>query len=158
MLLSLQRSVLTRVRAARRHIHRRRFSQIYNRYRAATMIPRGTFLDNLELAHMLAQRRDLAGYSIVECGTWRGGMAAALIEIYGRDRPYHFFDSFAGLPPAKEIDGVAARQWQEDISSPKYYDNCTASKEEFLGTIGTTGKDLSQIHVHEGLFQEPLAE
>ena len=31
-----------------------------------------------------------------------------MIEIAGPDRRYYFFDSFEGLPPAKEIDGTKA--------------------------------------------------
>jgi hypothetical protein len=83
-------------------------------------------------------------------------MAAGLIEILGRDRPYHFFDSFSGLPSAKEIDGDAALQWQQNVSSPVYYDNCTASQEEFMATIRRTGAALGNIHVHRGFFDDTV--
>lgn len=44
----------------------------------------------------------------MECGVWRGGMIASISEILGNNREYYLFDSFEGLPQAKEIDGIAA--------------------------------------------------
>ena len=83
-------------------------------------------------------------------------MSAAMIEIGGLDRDYFFFDSFTGLPPAQEIDGTAALAWQADTDSPRYYDNCTASVEEFKQTIASTGAIPEHIHVFKGLFQDTL--
>ena len=65
---------------------------------------------------------------VVECGVWRGGMIAGIAEVLGPEREYILFDSFEGLPPAKEIDGEAALAWQSDKSSPLYHDNCAAEQ------------------------------
>ena len=43
-------------------------------------------------------------------------------------RLHYLFDSYEGLPPAKEIDGEAAKSWQNDRELPIYYDNCRAEK------------------------------
>ena len=113
------------------------------------MIPRREFLANLDVAS-----RVTADGAFVECGTWKGGMAAALIEVGGQKREYHFFDSFEGLPPAKEIDGSAALAWQSNTTSDAYYDNCSASVQEFKQIIATTG--ISGAHIHKGFFEQTL--
>ena len=156
--MSIKRNYMSRlVRWGRRVVLRREGVRLYNRYRDATMIQECTFLENLELARRIAANDAFARCSVVECGTWRGGMSAGLVEMLGRDRPYHFFDSFAGLPPAKEIDGEAARRWQEEKNSSYYYDNCTASEEQFMSTIQRTGISQANIHVHRGLFEDTVA-
>lgn len=68
------------------------------------MITADDYVENLRLARWVGQVRG----SIIECGTWRGGMIAGIADVLGRDRRYYLFDSFEGLPPAKEIDGAAA--------------------------------------------------
>src|SRR5262245_35190620 len=54
---------------------------IYSKYRHATMIPKEAFLDNLDLMRRVAERSETRTGSAVECGTWRGGMSAAMIDI-----------------------------------------------------------------------------
>lgn len=135
---------------------RRRLGRIHDRYRDASMIPREAFLDNLELIAAVLERNPRIEGAIVECGTWRGGMAAAMMELGGADWPYHFFDSFEGLPPAQPIDGEAAVRYQQERSSPWYFDNCTASEEDFLATLARTGLPCSQVHVHRGFFEQTV--
>lgn len=132
------------------------YARIYDRYSDATMIRKDRYIDNLEIANIVKHNPLLTGLSIVECGTWRGGMAAGLIEVCGSTRPYHFFDSFEGLPLAQQIDGEAARHWQADTESPSYYNNCSASESEFRDTIVRTGIDLNRIHIHKGFFNETV--
>ena len=47
------------------------------------MVSKVVFLENLIIAARALQRPELAGSAVVECGTWKGGMAAALMEIGG---------------------------------------------------------------------------
>lgn len=89
------------------------------------MVPSRTYCDNLALAQSV---RHVDG-CVVECGVWRGGMSAGLASVLGRHRQYFLLDSFQGLPPAGDIDGDAARQWQRDVTSPFYFDNCSAPEE-----------------------------
>ncbi|WNB18068.1 TylF/MycF/NovP-related O-methyltransferase [Marivirga arenosa] len=98
-----------------------RAAEIQRRFSDYTMIPKMIYFDNLSLVSKI---RDIDGV-VVECGVWRGGMIAGIAELMP-EREYFLFDSFEGLPKAKEIDGQAAQEWQKDISSPKYYDNCKA--------------------------------
>ena len=44
----------------------------------------------------------------------------------GNERNYYLFDSFEGLPDAKDIDGEGALKWQADKTSIGYFDNCRA--------------------------------
>lgn len=95
---------------------------IARKYRDYTMVRRRKFIDNLLL---VSRVRDLPG-CVVECGVWRGGMSAGIAEMLGPVRHYYLFDSFEGLPPAKEIDGTKALNWQRNTAAPSYYDNCSA--------------------------------
>src|SRR5262245_50557524 len=102
-----------------------RLRRIYHKFRSFTMIPEAFYLDNLAIAERL---RDIPG-CVVECGVWRGGMCGGIAEVLGPTRQYFLFDSFEGLPPAKEVDGPAARVWQANVDNPGFYDNCKASLE-----------------------------
>jgi macrocin-O-methyltransferase TylF-like protien len=80
----------------------RRITRIYERYRTFTMIPPYIFESNLALC---AEKAPDTG-CIVEAGVWRGGMSAGMADMMP-GRVHYLFDSFEGLPPAKEIDGDA---------------------------------------------------
>ncbi len=101
---------------------RKLFSNISLKYKTYSMVPKDIFIDNLHLCKKLAPMNGC----IVECGVWRGGMIAAIADILGSHRKYYLFDSFEGLPQAKDIDGEAAIKWQQDTKSPLYFANCRA--------------------------------
>jgi SAM-dependent methyltransferase len=103
-----------------------RFWGIQRRYRNFTMLKPWDVIANL---HIAAKAARVPG-CVVECGVWRGGMSAAMVEVLGQNRDYFLFDSFEGLPPAKNIDGQAALQWQSNSKGPSYFNNCTASESE----------------------------
>jgi hypothetical protein len=121
------------------------------------MIPFRQFIENLALIGSVVDMRALHSAAVVECGTWQGGMSAALIDFCGPGRQYCFFDSFEGLPPAKEIDGEQAQAWQADTAGPDYYDNCRSSIATFYDTIGRTSVDRKMVQVVEGFFEETLS-
>lgn len=104
---------------------RKAFSDIYLKYKNYSMIPKDIFIENLYLCKNLTS----VDGCVVECGVWRGGMIAAIADILGPYRKYYLFDSFEGLPQAKDIDGEAAINWQQDTKSPLYLDNCRAEME-----------------------------
>jgi O-methyltransferase len=103
---------------------------------------------------MILKDESLKDGAIIECGTWRGGMSAGMIEIGGFDRDYFFFDSFEGLPPAGEIDGKKAKEYEDSLSAP----GCEASLEEFKQTISMTGCPAGKIHVYKGFFESTFPE
>jgi O-methyltransferase len=128
----------------------RRLRKIYAKYKGSTMITADDYVENLRLARWI---RHIPG-SIIECGTWRGGMIAGMADVLGSDRRYYLFDSFQGLPPAKEIDGVAALAWQSNKTSPGYYNNCTASEEDARAAMSAS--PAKDYHIIKGWFDETL--
>jgi O-methyltransferase len=138
-------------RVARVAVNEWRFRSLYQKYEKYTMISdAGLYAGNLHLATKVAGVEGV----IVECGTWRGGMIAGIADVLGSRRYYYLCDSFQGLPPAKEIDGAAAQAWQDDTTSPKYYNNCTASEEEARSVISmSSAKDYQIV---KGWFEETL--
>ena len=116
------------------------------------MIGRDTYLANLYLADKCLAQPAMSGACVIECGTWRGGMAAGLATIGGPARDYHFFDSFAGLPPPTHEDGAYAQRAQQSRDGSLYFDNNTASRAEFMATLAPLDLPRERLHVHEGLF------
>lgn len=120
--------------------------RLYRKYHAHTMIPRERFIDILDLARSV----DVEG-EVVECGTWKGGMIAALAEYLGRHAA--LFDSFEGLPDAQPIDGPAALAWQRNTESAQYLDNCTADERDAVQAMTLAGADYE---IHKGWFERTL--
>jgi len=110
------------------------------------MVAPDIFVENVRLCRETL--RNLPGGAVVECGTWRGGMSAALIELAGK-RDCYFFDSFQGLPAAEPLDGEYAIAWQQSSDNAH---NCAASRAEFEATIAKAN-GASAVHVFEGLFE-----
>lgn len=131
-----------------------RYASVYRRYKSGTMMVRNAYIENLALISRALENSALKDGAFIECGTWKGGMSAGMIEVGGPDRNYFFFDSFEGLPLAKEIDGPAAMRWQSDTDSEWYYNNCTASLEEFEATIAKTSCPSGAVKVYKGFFEE----
>jgi len=114
------------------------------------MIPAPIYADNLRLAEQVSK---IPG-CIVECGVWRGGMSAGLVKVLGPERDYFLLDSFEGLPLAKDIDGQAALDWQNNIESPNYYDNCSATPEFAQQAMNLAGARSFQLV--KGWFDQTL--
>jgi O-methyltransferase len=136
-----------RARRDRKHL-----MSIYEFYKPFTMIPPDNYVANLSLARTAAS---IPG-AVVECGVWRGGMIAGLADILGPEREYVLCDSFEGLPPAKEIDGPAARAWQQCTTSPEYHDNCTAPIE--LAKQAMSHSSAKKVRYVVGWFDKTLPE
>ena len=102
-----------------------KYRPVYRKFKEFTMVPEKEYIECLALA---SQIKKMSG-CIVECGVWRGGMMAGFANTLGTGRNYYLFDSFEGLPTAKEIDGKSAIAWQKDVNSPQYFDNCKAEME-----------------------------
>lgn len=128
------------------------FDSLMEKYRDYTMVPPQTFQLNLSIAEKIK----ITQGSIVECGVWRGGMIAAIAEVLGKEREYFLFDSFEGLPEAKEIDGKRAIKWQNDKESPYYYDNAKAEIEFAQRAMTLSG--AKNVQFIKGWFSESLAK
>src|SRR5258707_5490017 len=82
-------------------------------------------------------------------------MSAAISETIGRERQIHLFDSFEGLPLAKEIDGKEALAWQANVHSPEYYNNCAAD-ESFVKEAMKLAGSLN-YKIYKGWFEVTLS-
>lgn len=131
---------------------------LYQKYKDFTMIPKQVYIDNLLLA---ANYANIEG-CIVECGVWRGGMSSGMAEMLPRRKVY-LFDSFEGLPEAKEIDGEAAIAWQKNIEGPWYFDNCKAEMDYAEKAMKQTNSEFKLIKgwfnetLPKARFEEPIA-
>jgi O-methyltransferase len=90
-------------------------SALYDKYKSHTMCNEQVFIANLELA--LNHAYYPSNTAVVECGTWKGGMVAAMAEVLGDRHLYVLCDSFQGLPETTPIDGPAAKHWE--LANPK---------------------------------------
>lgn len=127
--------------------------KIYKKFRGFTMIDERTFIQNLAL---IETGKHVNG-AIVECGVWRGGMSAGIATLLGPGRHYYLFDSFEGLPPAKEIDGPGAKAWQANTSGPMYFDNCTAEIDFAVNAMELAiGGENNNVHIFKGWFKDTL--
>ncbi|MBW4612834.1 MAG: TylF/MycF family methyltransferase [Desmonostoc vinosum HA7617-LM4] len=129
-----------------------KLAQLYDKYSYYTMISKSTFINNLELSQSF---NHIPG-NVVECGVWRGGMIAAIAELLGSHRSYYLFDSFEGLPEAKEIDGKAAQEWQQNTKGSNYHDNCKAEIAFAEKAMQLSGSNKHQMI--PGWFSETLPE
>jgi O-methyltransferase len=120
--------------------------KLYNKYKDYTMVYRSTFIDNLILAKKFFNSEGV----FVECGVWKGGMAASISE-YIKPKKAFLFDSFEGLPSAKPIDGVEAKIWQDNTSGPNYFDNCYA---DISYAYEAMGKTEMKYEIFKGWFNE----
>jgi O-methyltransferase len=127
------------------------FREIYRKFQGYTMLHEEKYLNNLELCY---EFREVAG-CVAECGVWRGGMSAGMAEVLGASRQYFLFDSFEGLPPAREeLDGAAAVAWQSKTESPTYYDNCAAAEADAAAAMKLSG--ATSFSLVKGWFNETL--
>lgn len=123
---------------------------LYAKYRSSTMVYPIEAIDNLMLARDTVNANSvLARGNVVECGTWRGGMAAALMEFCGEGRQYHFFDSFQGLPDPTTDDGPLAVKWKADRTNPRYFNNCLSTRKQFEATLNRARGNF-EVYTHEG--------
>jgi len=135
-----------------RKLAARRYASIYHKYRDYTMISKHVYAANLELAHTISQ----LGGDVVECGVWKGGMIAGLAEVLGRKRRYVLCDSFAGLPPAKPIDGKMAIAWQEDVTGNSFHNNCTAAEVDARRAMSLS--PANRVTIVSGWFENTLSD
>jgi O-methyltransferase len=103
-----------------------REARLHRKYADATMVGLVRFVENLRLLRNV----NVPG-SLVECGTWRGGMSAAMAEMLP-GRTSYLFDSFEGLPPPGDRDGDRAHLQIE-------VDRFVASEAEARATMARSG-------------------
>lgn len=133
-----------------------RLAGVWRKYRELTQVRRRRYIGNLHLVATTLRDPRLAGAAIVECGTWKGGMSCGLLAAAPGARAFHFFDSFEGLPPAREIDGNRAIEWQRDTQGPQYLENNRADAGAFEALVRKAARADQEVNIHKGWFAETL--
>lgn len=123
------------------------------------MVPR-TALDFTWTEALRFAQSEICG-SFVECGTWRGGCAFGMALVQTdlpkeERRKVWMFDSFQGLPPATDRDGPLAIEYQKDISSPLYFDNCRAEYMDTAMEAFRLNLDINSCRIVPGWFEETI--
>jgi O-methyltransferase len=126
-------------------------SLLFEKYKNFTMVEKGYYANNLSISN---KSHSVEG-DVVECGVWRGGMIAGIAEIMGKKKRYHLFDSFEGLPEAKEIDGASAIDWQKNSTGEFYFDNCKAEIEFAEKAMQMSGASFT---CYKGWFSDTLPQ
>jgi len=98
---------------------------------------------------------------VIECGTWRGGCAVAMLlvqrELYGDIRkPVYMLDSFEGLPAVEERDGPLAAQWQAGADKEKFFENCKAAQEDLEKLLRRHRFEVGQYQMVRGWFADTV--
>jgi O-methyltransferase len=140
-----------------RHLILSRLNRIYHKFRGFTMMPERAYVHTLQIAQTAVGLKGC----VVECGVWRGGTAAGLISVLGTSRKLYLFDSFEGLPPAQQIDGEAALEYQKNIDGPMYFDNCYAPPcyaERAMELAGASNYEMINGWFNETLPQFRVAQ
>jgi O-methyltransferase len=103
--------------------------------------------------------------AIVERGVWRGGsmmaVAQALMDLGVTNRDLYLYDTFAGIPPATNVDrdwrGVLAQSYAE-LHWRRQTVWCGASCQEVMSNMRETGYPEERIHFVEGRVEETIPE
>lgn len=126
------------------------YNMLYDKYSKYSMIHKSQFILNLELCNYY---KHIKG-DYVECGVWKGGMSAAISEIIGNSKQIHLFDSFEGLPIAKEIDGKEALEYQMNTNAPNYFNNCSVDESFVIEAMKLSG--IKNPIIYKGWFDKSL--
>jgi hypothetical protein len=108
---------------------------------------------------------DIPG-AFVESGVWMGGSSMAAASTLAKhgvtDREMYLFDTFEGIPPPGEHDGVIGgwrsveEWWQTENAKPDSAPFLDAPVETVRANMARTGYDLDHVHLVPGLVQETL--
>jgi hypothetical protein len=119
-----------------------------------------TLHNTLEMTERVV--RDGIEGDFVECGVFAGAqvavMSLTLQELGVRDRIFHLFDSFEGIPEAGPEDDT-----QPGIGPKRFGDGrlvstgiSVCSQEQVAQYLSQWGADALQMHYYEGWFQDTV--
>jgi O-methyltransferase len=106
--------------------------------------------ERIHSLYTLAQRieEERIPGDVLECGVYNGGTAAILARVATRSklgRTVWLFDSFQGMPPTTEVDGLEAQEWVGKV---------LGSRDRVQDLLRRAGADLRRVRIVEGLFQD----
>lgn len=118
------------------------------------MIHWSVYCANIELVKHFSANLPMEKLSIVECGTWRGGMTFGILEVVPECRNIHMFDSFEGVPVPGEKDGTRAQElYNEKLLVAE---RNVAGYEGVLKTVSYFGY-RDRVTLHKGWFEETVS-
>ena len=140
---------------AGRYARKQALRRVYRRHRVSTMLDERSYVANLRLVSDWTRTHDPSAGSVVECGTWRGGMLFGLVETCPSVVEFHAFDSFAGLPPAGPLDGEEPARLQ--ARGELVAGNNVATLDEFrAGLARLPVARAARVEAHRGWFADTL--
>lgn len=127
-----------------------KYYKIFKEMESYTMIAPATYIRNLKIAEKFSQ----VDGDIVECGVWKGGMIAGVAKLLNTEKTFYLYDSFEGLPEAKDVDGDKAINYQKNKEAKFYFDNC--SIEEHFAKEAMQKSQTTNYKVVKGWFDKTL--
>lgn len=124
---------------------------IIDKVKGFTLCRESKLISLIALANDL-ERRGIDG-DFVECGTYKGGAAAAIASILAKEKKVWVYDSFEGMPVTTDLDGTEAVKWVGE---------CVASVEDVGEVFRKAGIDEGRLTIKKGWFEntfkDPSAE
>ena len=115
---------------------------------ANTMVPRGR-IDSLHKCMRRVVDSRVEG-DLVECGTWRGGLAALMlyyIKQNGLRKKLYIYDTFQGMPRPSMKDDPRALEIYLEKRDGEFSDWCRADKKAVMYTLSQVSDDFSDYCV-----------
>ncbi|MCC6598978.1 MAG: class I SAM-dependent methyltransferase [Alphaproteobacteria bacterium] len=139
------------------------FVPLYQKYHTASMIPwQGLYAAYSASKHIALNA--IAG-AIVECGVWRGGCMAIMIETLARydsaDREFYLYDTFAGMAKPGEVDAhITGESHALDIYNSNKKDShtdwCYSPLEDVAALMKTLPCAPEKVHLVKGLVEDTI--
>lgn len=111
------------------------------------------------LQHILPKINNLDGH-IVECGTWRGGLAALMLQHIldnKLNKLLFIYDTFEGMPEPGDKDHPDALRRYSELKDGEYSDWCRAGIDVVRDTLRQVTKTYSDhCYLIEGKVEDTL--
>ena len=110
-----------------------------------TMVPQGR-VDSLDQCMQIVISNNIGG-DFVECGTWRGGLAALMLHHIvnnNLDRKLYIYDTFEGMPAPGLQDDPRALEKYNQTRDGDFSDWCRADMATVKNTLRQVTPDVDQ--------------
>lgn len=152
------------------------FAVAYQRFRTETVVPWQGLYTAYQAARYVVER-NIKG-TIVECGVFKGGCSAIMVEAVARygppDREFYLYDTFAGMVKPTHVDRKGERIRGDAIDrkglrrNPEamyharqrgdHVDWCYGSIQEVRETLARTGYPQDRLHFIKGKVEDTIPD
>lgn len=123
-----------------------------------TMVPNGR-IDSLDQCMQIVISNNIPG-DFIECGTWRGGLAALMLDHLVRnnlDRKLYIYDTFEGMPAPSLKDDPRALEKYNQTRDGEFSDWCRADADTVKQTLsGVTANFEQHCVLIPGMVEQTL--